>query len=403
MPLLLYNEFMEKNVVKIENLDHFGRGIARINGIPVFVDGALPEELVEIEIIKRKKNFMEAKTLQVLESSPFRVKPSCPYFGVCGGCDIMHMDYKHQLEYKQNKVQEIMNKFLIDTKLQPIIATNPFEYRDKVTLKVNKKLGYFAKKSYDIVPIEKCLIASSSINQVINNLKNTDLSDIKEVMIRSFKEETMIQFVGGKNIPLNTVDSLYQNDTKINGKETITAKIGNISYLVSPNSFFQVNLEGMEKLYNQVKEYCNLQGNEKVLDLYCGTGTIGLFLSKNCKEVLGIEINESAVQDAERNQEYNHINNAKFICGDVGNSIYNLNFQPDIVVVDPPRAGLDRKTVDYLLEWETKKIIYVSCDPMTLGRDLQLLQDKYDIVQITPVDMFPQTYHVECVCLLELK
>lgn len=394
---------MEKNVVRIENLDHFGRGIARIDNIPVFIDGVLKEELVEIEIVKQKKNFMEGRAIQILETSPNRIKPKCPYFGICGGCDIMHLDYEHQLFYKQNKVKEIMDKFHIGTKIQPIIRTSPFEYRDKVTLKVNKKVGYFKKKSYDIVPITKCLIAFPSINQVINVLKNQDLSNIKEIMIRSFDKETMIQFKGEKGILCDKVDSIYQNDTKIRGKENIIAKIGDISYLVSPNSFFQVNLEGMEKLYNQVKKYCDLKGNEKVLDLYCGTGTIGLYLSNTCREVLGIEINASAIEDAKKNQKYNHITNARFICGDVGSSIHNLDFQPDVVVVDPPRAGLDRKTVDNLLEWETKKIIYVSCDPMTLGRDLQLLQEKYDIIEITPVDMFPQTYHVECVCLLNLR
>ena len=170
---------MEKNVVRIENLDHFGRGIARIDNIPVFIDGVLKEELVEIEIVKQKKNFMEGRAIQILETSPNRIKPKCPYFGICGGCDIMHLDYEHQLFYKQNKVKEIMDKFHIGTKIQPIIRTSPFEYRDKVTLKVNKKVGYFKKKSYDIVPITKCLIAFPSINQLINVLKNQDLSNIK--------------------------------------------------------------------------------------------------------------------------------------------------------------------------------------------------------------------------------
>lgn len=392
-----------KNVVRIENLDHFGRGITRIDGIPVFVEGALPEELVEIEIIKKKKNFAEAQTIRILEKSTHRVKPICPYFGKCGGCDIMHMDYNYQLEYKQNKVKEIMDKFHVDTKIQNIISTNPFEYRDKVALKVNKKIGYFMKKSYDIVDIEECKIASQSINNVIKELKDKSLSSIKEVMIRSFDNETMVQFKGDKQIELNNISSIYQNDNKISGKDSIIATLNNISYLVSPNSFFQVNLEGMEKLYNQVKEYCDLKGVEKVLDLYCGTGTIGLYLSDSCKEVLGIEINESAVRDAIKNQEYNHIQNATFICGDVKNSIQNLNFHPDVIIVDPPRVGLDKETVDNLLTWETEKIIYVSCNPMTLGRDLQLLQEKYNIVEITPVDMFPNTYHVESVCLLEIK
>jgi len=392
-----------ENVVKIENLDHFGRGIARINGIPVFVEEALPKELVEIEIIKKKKNFMEAQTIRILEKSNHRVKPICSYFGKCGGCNIMHMDYNYQLEYKQDKVKEIMNKFHVDTKIQPIISTNPFEYRDKVTLKVNKKIGYFIKKSYDIVDIEECKIASKSINDIIKKLKDKDLSFIKEVMIRSFDKETMVQIKGNKQIELENISSIYYNDNKISGKDNIIAKLGAISYLVSPNSFFQVNLEGMEKLYNQVKKYCDLKGVEKVLDLYCGTGTIGLYLSDSCKEVLGIEINESAIKDAIKNQEYNHIKNATFICGDVKNSIQNLNFHPDVIIVDPPRAGLDRETIDNLLAWKTKKIIYVSCDPMTLGRDLQLLQEKYNIVEITPVDMFPNTYHVESVCLLNLK
>lgn len=392
-----------ENVVRIEKLDHFGRGIARINGIPVFVDGALPEELVEIEIIKKKKNFMEAKTVRILSPSEHRIEPVCPYFGKCGGCDIMHMDYQYQLQYKQDKVGEIMAKFHIDTKIQSIIPTTPFAYRDKVTLKVNKKIGYFMKKSYDIVDIDECKIASKSINDIIEKLKNKNLSMVKEIMIRSFDKETMVQFKSDKKVEWEGATSVYQNGDKIRGESNIIAKLDDISYLVSPNSFFQVNLEGMKKLYHQVKTYCHLKGTEKVLDLYCGTGTIGLYLSNSCREVLGIEINESAVEDARKNQEFNHIKNANFICGDVKSSIYNLDFHPDIVIVDPPRAGLDKETIDNLLKWETEKIVYVSCDPMTLGRDLQLLQEKYHILEITPVDMFPQTYHVECVCLLTLK
>lgn len=394
---------MEKKVVRIQNLDHFGRGIARLDGIPVFVEGALPNEMVEIEIIKKKKKFMEANVIKILESSNHRIDPICPYYSQCGGCDIMHMDYDYQLEYKQNKVREIMAKFHINTKVQPIISTHPFEYRDKVTLKVDKNVGYFMKRSNDIVMIDECKIASKKINTVIKELSNHYLTFTKEIMIRSFDEQTMVQFKGDSSIYLNQVTSIYQNENKVSGEDKIIADIGKISYLVSRNSFFQVNIEGMKKLYNKVKEYCNLSGKEKVLDLYCGTGTIGLYLSDSCQEVLGIEINESAVEDAKNNQEFNHIKNVKFICGDVKSSIHNLDFHPDIVIVDPPRAGLDKETIDNLLLWKTKKIVYVSCDPMTLGRDLQLLQEKYNILEITPIDMFPQTYHVECVCLLNLK
>jgi len=371
------------NEYKVVGLDHFGRGIVKENNIPIFVENALIGEIVEIEITKSKKNFKEAMVIKYIKTSPNRIKPTCPYYDKCGGCDIMHMLYDEQLRFKENKVMEVMHKFGIETIIRDIVPSRQFGYRNKVTLQ--KGMGYFQKNSYDIVDIEKCLIANDSINEIIRLFKKT-FKDEKQVVIRANDNQKMI-IVGDK----------------VDGNSFIVDKIGDFKFRISPKAFFQVNNDGMIKLYNKVLKYADFKGNENVLDLYCGTGTIGIYVSPYCREVLGVEINGNAVNDAEKNKELNNISNVNFKVGDVKDVIEKLRFKPDVVIVDPPRSGLDSKTIDKIIEFNPDKIIYVSCDVMTLGRDLKILSDKYDVVEITPVDMFPNTHHVECVSLLSFK
>lgn len=400
-----------KSIVEIEKLDHFGRGIARIDGVPVFVLDALPNELVKIEIIKEKKNFKEAKVVEYLRTSNLRVKPICPYYENCGGCNLMHLSYPHQLLFKENKVREVLKKFCDFDKVEKIIGTNEYYYRNKITLQVKEKIGYFKEKTYELIEIDKCIIADDRINKIIPILKNIDLKFIDQIVIRCTKNEIMLVFYCKNKINLDvskfsdvsTIVLITDKEYILKGKGYIEENINNIKYVISPTSFFQVNSVGMEKLYNKVLEYCGLSGNENLLDLYCGTGTIGIYLSKYCGKVFGIEINKEAIKDAFKNKELNNLENIDFKSGDVKDVLKSNKFNPDIIVVDPPRAGLDKSVVNQLISLHPKKIVYVSCDIVTLSRDLNLLKEYYDIIEVTPVDMFPNTYHVESVAVLHMK
>ena len=358
-------------IVKIEKLDHQGRGIAYLDK-PIFIDNALIDEMVDIDIINEYKKYMIGKVNNYVKVSDKRVKPICKYFGICGGCKLMHMSYDDQLVYKKNKVREIMNKFFSsNVKINDTISSTNLFYRNKATFKVNQVIGYFKSKSNDIVKIDKCMIVDDRINEVLNDLQKMNI-DTDEVMVRC-----------GNDI-MNTY-----NDNK-----DILIDIDDYHFNVSPNSFFQVNSFLVGKLYNKVVTYLDLNKEDRVLDLYCGVGSIGIYLSKYCKYVYGVEINESAICNANKNKVINDIDNIDFKCLDA-KDIDDLNYNVNKVVVDPPRNGLNKKTIDYLNKNNFDKIVYVSCDPVTLARDLKLLADKYSVLEITPFDMFPHNLNIK--------
>ncbi len=385
----------------IKNLEHHGRGVAREKNIPIFIENALPEETVTYEITKENKKFKEGKTIEILKESKDRVNPPCPYYNECGGCNIMHLNYEKQLQFKENKVKEILEKFNINTKINEIISTEQFNYRNKITLKVSNKIGLYKRRSNDIINIKECLLVNDNINKIVEQLQKVSLKYITEIIIKEADNKIMIQYKTKKEnikIPDIKADSIYINDKIITGNEKLIKKINNINYLISPNAFFQVNYEIMTKLYELIKSEV---GNKKnILDLYCGSGTIGLFIAKESKEILGVEINENSISDAENNARLNNINNAEFKLGATKNVIEEINKQYDVIIVDPPRAGLDNETVEFLNNSNSEKIIYVSCDPFTLSRDLKILEENYTIKELTPIDMFPNTYHVECLVTL---
>lgn len=406
--------------VQIERLDHQGRGIGKVDGKTVFVPNTLPDEIVEIDIISNKKKYMIGDPKHFLKTSVSRVKPICPYFKTCGGCDLMHLSYQDQLQYKESKVKDIMKRFagIESNIIKPILGSmETLYYRNKVTFQVKHDIGFYEKKSSDIVPIDQCYIINQKMNEILTKLKKLSLKHIEQIVIRTDRkiEKTMIIFYISGKIEENTIISLFKHDATsivtikdkevkcLYGKDTMIIPIGEYQFELSPTSFFQVNTKQCQQLYDKVVEYAKIKNTDTVLDLYCGTGTIGIYLSKFAKKVYGIEIHEAAIQNANRNKELNHVQNVSFKVGDVGKLIHNLDIKPDIIIVDPPRKGLDEKTIKQLLKWHTKKIVYVSCDPITLARDLKLLQEKYNIVEITPVDMFPETFHVECVASLSLK
>lgn len=402
--------------VEVTKLDHQGRGIAKINDKIIFIPNALPEETVDVDIILEKKKYYEGIIKETINASDKRIKSICPYFEECGGCQFLNMNYQDSLDYKQNKVEEIMNKYLgIKIKINNIVACdNNLYYRNKTTFQVKNDIGFFKEKTNTLIPVDKCYISDIKINDIYKAIKdNIDLTNVKQVIIRATKNtlESMVVFktsnyIDNKkiiDILKNKVDSIYINDELIYGKGKIIENLCNKNFYISPSSFFQVNTLQAEKLYNKASAYADIKKEDTVLDLYCGTGTIGIVASDKAKKVIGIELNKEAIKDANENKKLNNINNIEFYAGDVGKILNKNNYKPDIIIVDPPRAGLDSLALAQILNIRPKKLVYVSCDLMTLARDLKLLSNDYDILELTPVDMFPYTAHVESVCALKLK
>lgn len=402
--------------VLIEKMDHQGRGIAYLNQKIVFVPDSLPGELVDVGILKEKKKYSEAIVLKNLKPSVDRIMPLCPY-DRCGGCCLKHLNYEAELKYKYNKVKEIIDRFVhVGINVKPIIGFDGYNYRNKITLHNDLYLGYFSKKTNEIIEIDNCVIANEKINKILLKLKKIKLDNVYEVVIRSslnIADSMVILKINGsvnENYYITNlkdeVDTiiLYKNKEylPIYGKGYILEELDGYKFKISADSFFQVNTIQAKNLYGKVLEYIKPSGGENVLDLYCGTGTIGIYISKYVGKVYGVEINEMAVRDAKFNKKLNNVFNIDFECLDAS-LIDKLNSNFDVVIVDPPRGGLSVKTIEYLIDKKFKKIIYVSCDPMTLARDLKQLNNVYDIDEITPFDMFKNTYHVECVCMLNRR
>ena len=398
-------------MIEINSLDHEGRGIGKLNNKIVFVENALPSEIVDIRIINEKKNYIEANVSSYIKKSNIRIKPQCPFYEYCGGCDIMHISYSDQLKFKKDKIRNIIDKYLNkDIRVNNIVKSDTeLFYRNKTTFQVKNNIGLYKKNSYEIIPIDKCIITNNKINDAIEYLKKLDLKYINKIICKTNGYDLMIIIeTNNKDLNINPIKdiatSIYlkiKNEyILVYGNKNIYYTLDNYKYVVSPDSFFQVNNSTCLKLYNKIKNYVGT--NKNILDLYCGTGSIGIFISED-NNVIGIEINESAIKDANINKEINNIDNIKFICGDSGKKINNLIFNPDIIIVDPPRSGLNNETINNILKFKAKEIIYVSCDPMTLIRDLRIFNEYYDILEITPFDMFPNTKHIETITHLKRK
>lgn len=399
--------FMYK--VEITSLNHQGMGVGKIGDKVIFVSDALIGEIVDVEIIRDYKKYMVGRVIGFEKRSPSRCSYDCAYYGRCGGCNIATLSYPMQLEFKKNKVIDIFRKYGgID--INPVIvAGDAFGYRNKVIIHAkNGKIGFYERDTNTIVAIDRCLVANETINKIVSKVSgNLDLTLVDKIMVRTGYGESMVVVDGEIDIDelidiLSFVDVIYVNNELVYGKDKIIEKLGDYFFYISPNSFFQVNTKQAYNLYNQVLEYASLDKGMNVLDLYCGTGTIGMFLSKYCALVQGIEINESAVRDANLNKELNGVDNISFICGK-SSLISKMENKFDVVVVDPPRGGLDKQTVDTLLKNRVKRIVYVSCDPMTLVRDVKMLEEVYQLSDIKLFDMFAESYHVESVVLLVNK
>lgn len=411
---------IEMYEVKVEKLDHQGRGISHIEDKIVFIENALPGEIVKIKITKQNKKIIEASVIDYIVKSDYRVDSKCPYYNECGGCDLLHLSYEQQTQYKEYKIKEIMNRYagIDNEKIKQIVpCDHQFNYRNKVTLKVNTKIGYYKKKSYDIVDINNCLIANNKINNAILEIKKYHVPEcINELVIRSVNEDDIsltiyLQKEDNINIFISKLEYLF-NSIKVivkdkvikqAGESNIIGRLGNFSYQMSQTAFFQVNTAQTIKLYDKVREYVKKNVSPTVLDLYCGTGTIGIYISNYAKKVTGIEINPEAIVDAKVNAEKNEVKNIDFFAGDTKELLNHGDYKANVIIVDPPRSGLDEEVIKDIIKINPKEIIYVSCDPITLARDLKMFSDKYKVTEITPFDMFPNTYHVECVVLLRHK
>ena len=389
--------------IKITDMDHLGNGIGKVDNKIVFIPKSITGDICDVSIIKEKKNYAIGKIKNIINNSPDRKDAECPYYNICGGCNISNLDYNKQLLFKENKVKNIFKKYLnIDINPQVIGSNNIYGYRNKITYHFDNYLGLVSV--FDkVIDIDKCLLVSDKVNELYKLIKENDLSNVRKIMIRECDNGLILSINGKMNID-NIKDkclAIYMDNKCIIKKEDGYISINNLKYIISDKSFFQVNTSNINKLYDEIVRYGEFNKNDKVIDLYCGVGSITLYIANYVKEVLGIEIIEDAIRDAKKNAIINNITNTKFICGDVSNLIDD-NIDCDTLIVDPPRVGLDKHSVEVINKRKIKKIIYVSCDPMTLVRDIALLNN-YKMEKISIVDMFPETHHVESIVLLSLK
>lgn len=390
-------------IVKIDKLSHDLRGITKIDNKITFIPKTLPEEVVNIRITKQKKKFNEGCLTTIIEESKDRVKYICPYYDICGGCDTGHILYSKSIMYKKDMVVDIFKRYCdMDVDMDVIYDDdNIYNYRNKITLRVNA--GKLALVGESLVNIDYCYLVNDNINRVIRILNGICLDGIDEVIIRG-TDEIMVIIKGNIDndkliqILKDNVSSIFINGVKVFGNDYVMINVGNYRYAVYPDSFFQVNTKMISRLYDKVLKFAGK--GDKLLDLYCGAGTIGIYLANNFNSVRGIEQNESAIKGANLNKGINDIKNISFACekaSDINEIV------EDVVVVDPPRSGLDSTTIKRILDSNVERLIYVSCNPITLARDINILKDKYNLVSMSLFDMFPNTSHAECVSVLHQK
>lgn len=436
--------------VKCVDFTFDGQGLCKCNGRTIFVPSLLIDEEAKVEILYRKKDFDVGKIKEITKFSPFRINPLCKCATSCGGCSFQNLDYKKELEYKKKVAINTLNKIgKINIKDAPIYGMEePIYYRNKIQVpfgydKQHRLVyGFYKMKSHDIVPISKCMIEDKDHEKILFNLyrlmkelnikaydEDKQTGDIRHCLIRvgkvskqvmvclvvtnsRFKSKNTLSKALIKACPNITTLVLNINNRKTNvilgekeeilyGKGYIEDTLLGVNFRISPKSFYQINHDQCEVLYNLAFEEAKLSKEDTILDAYCGIGTIGLTAANKVKKVIGVEIVKDAIKDAKLNAKLNNINNTEYLCMDAADFMFNNEF--DCVFVDPPRKGLDDKFIKSLIKSSPKKIIYISCDVGTLARDLTILKEFYNIKSVNFVDMFPRTYHIETVCALSLK
>ncbi|WP_202708466.1 23S rRNA (uracil(1939)-C(5))-methyltransferase RlmD [Sporosalibacterium faouarense] len=448
---------VKKNEVKeieIINLNHKGQGVGKIDSFTVFVNGGLIGDKIEVKIILVKKNYAVGKMIKLIEPSKNRIQPKCSVADICGGCQLQGLSYEVQLDIKTDKVKNDIERIgkLDGVQIHNTIGMKtPYNYRNKAQFPVGMsadgvKIGFYERGTHDIVDIKSCVIQHDLNDKVLdivrtymneNNIKpyneKTREGIIRHVLTKTAfaTEDIMVVIItNGKELPyreklidsltseLSNIKSIVQNintsrnnrilgkkSKTLHGEDKIVDYIGELKFKISAESFFQVNPMQTEVLYNKALEYANLTGNETVFDLYCGIGSISLFLAKKAKKVYGVEIVDQAIKDARENAKINSITNAEFHTGkaeEVFPKLYSQGVNADVVVVDPPRKGCDQEVLDTIVNMQPDRVVYVSCNPSTLARDLKYLDEKgYKTVEVQPVDMFPHTMHVETVVRIQ--
>ncbi|KRG12930.1 RNA methyltransferase [Virgibacillus soli] len=442
--------------VIFEDLTHDGNGVAKVDGYPLFIANGLPGEKAKVKVTKLNKGYGFAKIMEIYEQSRYRVTPECPIYEECGGCQLQHLSYEGQLKAKEKQVRDVMQRIgkIEDVMIHPVLGMeNPWRYRNKSQVPIGEREGgliggFYRQRTHDIIDMKECLIQVEENDHVLKKVKEicgkfgikpydekSHKGLLRHVMARYGKisGETMIVLITRtaelpnrkkivaelveaipnlksivQNVNSKRTNVIFGNETKVLwGRETITDYIGDIQFAISARSFYQVNPEQTKVLYDQALQYAELTGEESVIDAYCGIGTISLFLAQKAKKVYGVEIVPEAIDDANRNAELNGMDNVEFAVGEAEVIIpnwYKEGIEADVLVVDPPRKGCDQALLDTIIQMKPKKMVYVSCNPATLARDLRILEDGgYKTLEVQPVDMFPMTNHVECVAKLELR
>lgn len=450
---------IEKNkeyIVDIIDNGYEGEGIAKINDFTIFIPGAIKGEKVKVILVKVLSSHAFGKIVEIINTSNSRKEVDCTTYKRCGGCNLRHINYADTLNIKREIVQNLVNKTLKnEVKVKETIGMDkPFYYRNKAQYPVGKDkenkpvMGVFANRTHEIIPINKCYIQNEQTEEIAKyafelwNKNNLSIYDEKtrkgllrhivtkigiktnEIMLilvingDKFKDEegfvrniinrypnvkTIVKNINTKNT--NVI--LGDKNVKIYGDGYIKDRLGEYTFKISPLSFYQVNPIQAEKLYNIGVQAAKINKNDVVFDLYCGIGTISIFMAKYAKEVYGIEIVDEAVKMAEENASLNKVENTKFISGDVEivlDELINIkHIIPDVIMIDPPRKGLDNKSIENIMKIRPNRFVYISCNPATLVRDLAKFENMYDVQEIQPVDMFPWTSHVECCAVLNLK
>lgn len=443
-------------IVNIIDNGFEGEGIAKIEDYTIFIPGAIKGEKIKILIVKVQASYAFGKIMDIIEKSEHRIEPDCATYKRCGGCNLRHVDYEETLNIKQNAVQSLVNKTLknpIEVK-KTVAMGNPYNYRNKLQFPVgidkngNPIIGVFANRTHEIIPIQGCAIQDIESIQiakyVVDAIKKYNLSAYNEntgkglmrhVIVKAAKstgEYMVILVVNGNKLPysqeiaeslvsdcssitsvivnINTKNTnviLGDKNITVYGKDYIIDKLGDYYFKISPLSFYQVNPVQAEALYNYAIEAAEITKNDVVFDLYCGIGTISIFMAKSAKEVYGVEIVEQAIEMAKENAKENKIDNTHFIAGDTEVVLTDLiekqHIMPDVIIVDPPRKGLDKTSINNILKVKPRRVVYISCNPASLVRDLRMLEDIYEVKMVQPFDMFCFTSHVECVCVLKLR
>ncbi|WP_026582623.1 23S rRNA (uracil(1939)-C(5))-methyltransferase RlmD [Bacillus sp. J33] len=441
--------------VIFEDLTHEGAGVAKVDGYPLFVPNGLPGEKAKVKVIKVNKGYGFGRLIETYEESPYRVEAPCPIYKECGGCQLQHLSYEGQLLAKEKQVRDVLTRIgkLEGVKVHPVLGMkDPWRYRNKAQVPIGEQEGgliggFYQQRTHQIIDMQECLIQQGKNDEVVQKVKEIcgrygvraydegrHKGELRHVMARyglvtgevmvvlvtrtselphkQMIVEEIVAGIGGVKSIVHNVNSKKTNvimgdiTRVLWGEEVIYDYIGDIKFAISARSFYQVNPEQTKVLYEKALEYADLSGEEKVIDAYCGIGTISLFLAQKAKEVFGVEIVPEAIEDAKRNAAINGITNVEFAVGKAEEVIpdwYKKGNTADVLVVDPPRKGCDEALLQTILSMKPRKVVYVSCNPGTLARDLRILEDGgYKTAEVQPVDMFPQTMHVEAVAKIEL-